>query len=190
MGEVSVKVAGRAYRLLCDDGEEARLTELAARVDAEAAQFKGGGAVSEAQLLLMTALMLADKLEEAQADAAAPDEVEGQLGMFGVEIADQAVAALTEAAERIEAIVGGAAAETAPRAKPAKDGRRAKSKTAAAERDLLAWITPHHENAESAEEPQAEPSEDAAVERDEEAERLARQAARRERLSRLSDDED
>ena len=79
MGQVSVSVNGRSYRLVCGDGEEPRLRELAAlvnaRVDMLVAQF---GQPGEARLLLMAALLTTDelldtrvKLDEAVAEAAA-----------------------------------------------------------------------------------------------------------------------
>lgn len=74
MAEVSVRISGRPYQILCDDGQEDRVAMLAGRIDAEAtALARAGGMVTEARLLLMSALILADKLDEAEtALAAAP----------------------------------------------------------------------------------------------------------------------
>jgi cell division protein ZapA len=62
MGQVSVTLNGRTYRLRCGEGEEARLIELAAfvrsRVEALAAEF---GQVGDDRLLLMAAIMIADE---------------------------------------------------------------------------------------------------------------------------------
>lgn len=72
MAEVSVSIGGRRYAVVCDDGQEERLASLAARIDAEAQAFAAAGAtISEARLLLMSALMVADKLDEAEATMAA-----------------------------------------------------------------------------------------------------------------------
>jgi cell division protein ZapA len=69
MAELTVTVAGRAYRLACRDGEEAALRAAAAEVDGIATGLIGTlGAVGEGRLLLMTALSLAGG-----AGAAAPD---------------------------------------------------------------------------------------------------------------------
>lgn len=78
MGQVTVSVNGRSYRLVCGDGEEARVRELAAllssRVDTLVGQL---GQAGEPRLLLMAGLLLADelldtraKLDEALAEAA------------------------------------------------------------------------------------------------------------------------
>ncbi|MEM6662187.1 MAG: cell division protein ZapA [Pseudomonadota bacterium] len=67
MPEVTVEVAGRSYRVGCGEGEEAHLARLAQLVDTEASALsKQIGQVSEGRLMLMTALMVADKLSDAQ----------------------------------------------------------------------------------------------------------------------------
>jgi cell division protein ZapA len=67
MGQVTVTVNGRTYRLQCGAGEEQRLIELAtyvgARVDGLAAEF---GQVGDERLLLMAALLVADELLDAR----------------------------------------------------------------------------------------------------------------------------
>ncbi len=67
MSEVTVDVAGRSYRLGCGPDEEEHLTGLAAKLDTEArALLRQFGQMSEGRLLLMTALMIADRLAEAE----------------------------------------------------------------------------------------------------------------------------
>ncbi len=67
MSEVTVDVAGRSYRLGCGPDEEEHLTDLASKLDAEArALVRQFGQMSEGRLLLMTALMIADRLAEAE----------------------------------------------------------------------------------------------------------------------------
>lgn len=66
MAEVDVVVAGRTYRLGCEDGQEGHLAALAAALDVEARTLAARtGAIGEGRLLLMTALMIADRLHEA-----------------------------------------------------------------------------------------------------------------------------
>ncbi len=66
MGEVTVDIAGRSYRLGCGPDEEKHLTGLATLLDTEArGLLKQFGQMSEGRLLLMTALMIADRLGEA-----------------------------------------------------------------------------------------------------------------------------
>ncbi len=66
MPEVTVDVAGRSYRLGCGADEEEHLTKLAGILDTEArALLRQFGQMSEGRLLVMTALMVADRLAEA-----------------------------------------------------------------------------------------------------------------------------
>ena len=102
MAEVTFTIAGRAYALACGDGEEERLREMAARVDREATSLAAGGPLPESRLMLMTALLLADKLDEAENNApAAPEPPDGAFD----EEAERIVAAMEEARGRIEALV-------------------------------------------------------------------------------------
>jgi len=67
MAEVTVDVAGRSYRLGCGADEEEHLTGLAIMLDTEARGLvRQFGQMSEGRLLLMTALMVADRLGEAE----------------------------------------------------------------------------------------------------------------------------
>ena len=67
MSEVTVDVAGRSYRLGCGPDEEEHLTGLANMLDGEArGLLRQFGQMSEGRLLLMTALMIADRLAEAE----------------------------------------------------------------------------------------------------------------------------
>ena len=67
MPEISMDVAGRNYRMICGEGEEAHLQKLGALIDREAqALSKGRGAqMAEGRLMLMSALMVADRLHDA-----------------------------------------------------------------------------------------------------------------------------
>jgi len=67
MTEVTVDVAGRSYRMGCGEGEEARIESLAAVLDAEAQALQHQfGQMPEGRLVMMTALMIADRLSEAE----------------------------------------------------------------------------------------------------------------------------
>ncbi len=74
MGQATITINGRTYRLRCGEGEETRLLALGdivrRRVDTLAKEFSAAG---DDRLLLMAALMLADELLDAQS----------QLGAFG-----------------------------------------------------------------------------------------------------------
>lgn len=63
MGQVTVSLNGRVYRLKCEDGDEPRLFALVehvrARIDGLIGEF---GQVGDDQLLLMAALLATDDL--------------------------------------------------------------------------------------------------------------------------------
>ncbi|MEL6775409.1 MAG: cell division protein ZapA [Pseudomonadota bacterium] len=103
MAEVTIEIAGRAYRIGCGPGEEGHVRDLAASIDAEARQIeKAAGTVPEGRLLVMSALMLADRLAEAereketlQKDLAADPQAEGDVETATMidELADRLTAA-------------------------------------------------------------------------------------------------
>jgi len=65
MAEVTVDIAGRSYRLGCGEGEEEHLVNLATIIDGDArALSRQFGQMPEGRLMLMTALMVADRLAE------------------------------------------------------------------------------------------------------------------------------
>lgn len=65
MGQVAVEIGGRSYPLSCRDGDEDHLIELAAGIDQKAVNLtRSLGSMSEARLLLMVALMVADELDD------------------------------------------------------------------------------------------------------------------------------
>ena len=67
MPEVTVDIAGRSYRLGCGAGEEEHLTSLGAMLDTDArGLLRQFGQMSEGRLLLMVALMVADRLADAE----------------------------------------------------------------------------------------------------------------------------
>ena len=68
MAEVDIHIASRSYPVACRDGEEARLRDVAALVDAKARAATGAlGQMSESRTLLFASLMLADGLVDAPA---------------------------------------------------------------------------------------------------------------------------
>jgi cell division protein ZapA len=66
MGQVIVTVHDRPYTMQCPDGEEGHLKELARLLDSEVQQIKRSvGSVGDIRLLVMSGLMVADRLSEA-----------------------------------------------------------------------------------------------------------------------------
>src|SRR6185437_4964411 len=58
MAQVTVTINGRGYPVACDEGEQARITELARYVDAKVRGFaRELGQIGEARLLVLAALV-------------------------------------------------------------------------------------------------------------------------------------
>lgn len=65
MPQISLRVSGREYDLACGDGEEAHLLELASYIDGKVSALRNSGAKgTDAQLLLMASLIIADELSD------------------------------------------------------------------------------------------------------------------------------
>ena len=77
MGQVTITLNGRTYRLRCGDGEEQRLLVLSDHVRGKIDQLAAEvGQVGDDRLMVMAALLVADELFEARtqlAEAATPD---------------------------------------------------------------------------------------------------------------------
>lgn len=110
MASVDVTINGHRYQIACDDGEEQRLARLAEFVDERVQDLVVAvGQVGDTRLLVMTSLMIADELYEAQA----------ALNRHGIDVEDDAPAtgadgdtdalarAIEDMAERIETIAAG-----------------------------------------------------------------------------------
>ena len=67
MGQVTVTLNGRTFRLACADGEETHVLHLVDQVGARAqAIIEEFGQMSDDRLLLLAAIMLADELMQAR----------------------------------------------------------------------------------------------------------------------------
>lgn len=81
MSEVNVVVGGRNFRMACDDGQEDHLTELARRFDAAVDEMRAGfGEVGDQRLTVMAAILMIDRLDEAEQKIVALQE---QIEAFG-----------------------------------------------------------------------------------------------------------
>ena len=74
MPDVKLSIAGRDYIVGCNPGEEPRLAALGAMVDESAQEAGGSGNLNETRTLLFSALLLADKLHDANAGDSSPNE--------------------------------------------------------------------------------------------------------------------
>ena len=69
MAQVAVTINARNFKLSCDDGEEERIARLAAFVDERATELAGSVAgMSDVRLMVMTSLVTADRLFDAEAE--------------------------------------------------------------------------------------------------------------------------
>ena len=67
MGQITVTIAGRAYRMACEDGEEKRLAGLAKNLDEKIDEMRSHfGEIGDQRLVVMSAISIADELSETQ----------------------------------------------------------------------------------------------------------------------------
>lgn len=127
MAEVKIMVGGRQYAVHCRDGDEPRLHQLAGMMSERVNTVtSGSGGLTEVRQLLFAGLLLADKLSETNAElkdartaqimAPAPPPPAAEPAPPPpppVEAADdpEVLAALTQLAQRIEALGDSLAAQ-------------------------------------------------------------------------------
>lgn len=102
MGEISIKIRGQQYSLACRDGEEKRLGALAEYVDSKAKTLIDNlGQVGESRLLLMSALLIADELDECRDSATKGSGGSADLERL-IKMMDKTSEAVEGIAERLE----------------------------------------------------------------------------------------
>lgn len=112
MAHVVVTIAGRTYRMACDDGEEAHLEELARNLEAKILFLRDRfEEIGEQRVVVMAALTVADeasalekKLAEAEAELASLRARDREAREQDAALRDCVTAALETAAERIERV--------------------------------------------------------------------------------------
>ena len=112
MAQVNATIAGRQYRLACEDGQEEHLQALAKNLDERIEELrKKFGEIGDTRLTVMAALMVADELSEAARKIRRLEEEATGLQDARVVASDRAKAAsnavvnaFNSAAERIEGI--------------------------------------------------------------------------------------
>jgi cell division protein ZapA len=102
MAEVTVTIAGRNYRMACDDGQEPHLTELGDLVDQKIADMRASfGEIGDMRLTVMAAIVIADELAETRSRIAGLEEKIDRLRNAD---ADTLAATEHETAEAVELI--------------------------------------------------------------------------------------
>jgi cell division protein ZapA len=67
MAQINVTINGKIYRMACDDGQEAHIEGLAARLNEVIDQLRGNfGEIGDQRLTVMAAITMGDELAEAQ----------------------------------------------------------------------------------------------------------------------------
>jgi cell division protein ZapA len=118
MGQVTVTIDGKAYRMACDDGQEAHLEGLATYFDGRVQEMRTSfGEIGDMRLTIMAAITAADEIMELRRKAAAAEaETAGLRDALAAtdshqEERDRKTAdAVTALSERIERIAKGLAA--------------------------------------------------------------------------------
>jgi cell division protein ZapA len=112
MAQVNTTIAGRQFRLACEDGQEEHLQALANEIDQRIIDLRRKfGEIGDTRLTVMVALMVADELAEATHRMRRLEEEIAALQDARVVASDRAkaasaavVGAFNSAAERIEGI--------------------------------------------------------------------------------------
>jgi cell division protein ZapA len=110
MAQVNVSIAGRQYRMACEDGQEGHLMRLAKDVDERINKLRDNfGEIGDTRLTVMAALTVADELSDMQIKLRRLEEELAALQDARVSAAEKTqttqaaiVAAFNAAAERIE----------------------------------------------------------------------------------------
>jgi cell division protein ZapA len=116
MGQVNVTISGKLYRMACDDGQEAHLTELAERLGATVEDLRQRfGEIGDKRLTVMAAITMADHYSETEMRLAALEaeiarlhdaqradaEMQGQLEAGVADALEQLAVRIEQAAERL-----------------------------------------------------------------------------------------
>jgi len=112
MSQVIATIAGRQFRLACEDGQEDHLQALAKDIDQRIIDLRRKfGEIGDTRLTVMAALMVADELAEAmhkmrrlEEDVAALQDARLVAADRAKAASDAVVGAFNSAAERIEGI--------------------------------------------------------------------------------------
>jgi cell division protein ZapA len=110
MNHVNVTINGKQYRMACEDGQEARLLQLAESFESRIESLRGKfGEIGDARLTVMAALTVCDELSDISQRVRSLEEERDTLRDGRAAAADRAKAtqtavanALNAAAERIE----------------------------------------------------------------------------------------
>jgi cell division protein ZapA len=117
MGQVTVSIDGKAYRMACDDGQEGHLEGLAAYFDGRVQEMRTSfGEIGDMRLTIMAAITATDELMElrrrlaaAEARLASDTDAVTEVEQRHAEADRKTAQAVTALAERLERIAKGLA---------------------------------------------------------------------------------
>ena len=112
MAQITSTIAGRQFRLACEDGQEEHLQELAKDIDQRIISLRRKfGEIGDTRLTVMAALMVADELAETiqkmrllEEDIASLQDARLIASDRARAASDAVIGAFNSAAERIESI--------------------------------------------------------------------------------------
>jgi cell division protein ZapA len=97
VGQVTIDINGRPYRVACADGEEPHLEKLGRYVNEKVSQLVAqAGQIGDTRLLVMASLLIADELGEARGGI--------EKGGAGTSGSDSVAAAIEAVAQRMESL--------------------------------------------------------------------------------------
>jgi cell division protein ZapA len=110
--EVNVEIAGRKYRMACEEGQETHLIALAGRFNGEIDRFRGHfGEIGDNRLIVMAAIAVLDELVAAERRITGLEAEVAELQRAGVELTEEAeemerrfARRLSEASRKLESI--------------------------------------------------------------------------------------
>lgn len=107
MAEVTVKVNGKPYTIGCADGQENRVQELARVFDEHVGMVVlDVGSIGEVRLFLMAALLMIDEMQDLRSQVNDATSVNARINAGVHEMERKAAFAISDAAARLERLLG------------------------------------------------------------------------------------
>ena len=104
MAQVNITINGQSYVVTCDDGQEDRLTELAAYFDEHVTRIaRNVGKITDSRLMLLAGLTICDELKDTQQRLALMEQNSGMTSEDGaVRIVETTAQKVREITEQLE----------------------------------------------------------------------------------------
>ena len=107
MADVSISINGKSYNISCDDGQEQRVSDLANFIDSRVKDIaQASGATSDAHLLVLTSLVMADEMFDMRENASSGAPAMSAGLQITKEQEGEIVEALDQMATRIGSLSG------------------------------------------------------------------------------------